>query len=157
MKNWFYCCFGSEKVKVQLLQDQEINPIPENTPLECSRFRTKTNGKVPTICEEQAKIPEDNKSLSNYAKNHSLSELRNSLSINNQRNSISDNKSTNLDCFLCGGEHCKDEDWLNCESPSIEGLNSNLIFPGIFASQRPSSCLVEKFKLIDKFKEFSVN
>ena len=63
-----------------------------------------------------------------------------------------------LRCFFCGGKNCKHENYLNNKSNNnaIEGLNSNYITENIIASQRPSEVLIEKYKLVSKFKELNI-
>ena len=61
-------------------------------------------------------------------------------------------------CFFCGGKNCKHENYLNNKNNNaIEGLNSNYITENVIASQRPSEILIEKYKLISKFKELNIN
>lgn len=59
-------------------------------------------------------------------------------------------------CQFCGGKSCKHEDWTKCESPAIKGLHSNWINDKIIASQRLSDRLIDKYKIIDQFKEHNV-
>ena len=63
-----------------------------------------------------------------------------------------------LRCFFCGGKKCKHENYLNniSNNNAIEGLNSNFITDNIIASQRPSEVLIDKFKLVSKFKELNI-
>ncbi len=63
-----------------------------------------------------------------------------------------------LRCFFCGGRKCKHENYLNniINNNAIEGLNSNFITENIIASQRPSEILIDKYKLVSKFKELNI-
>ena len=56
-------------------------------------------------------------------------------------------------CMFCGGKSCKHEDWTNHINPALDGLHSDLIDNSIYASQRPSTVLIEKFNLISVFKQ----
>jgi hypothetical protein len=57
-------------------------------------------------------------------------------------------------CLFCEGVNCKSEDYAFAINSPIEGLNCNLVFNQIFASQRPSTCLIQKYNLIQRFKEY---
>ena len=63
-----------------------------------------------------------------------------------------------LRCFFCGGRNCKHENYINNikNNNAIEGLNSNFITENVIASQRPSEILIQKYKLIQKFKELNI-
>ena len=57
-------------------------------------------------------------------------------------------------CLFCGRDKCYHENYL--EHPThnaIKGLNSDQIDENLFASQRPSNILIEKFNLIEEFKK----
>ena len=55
-------------------------------------------------------------------------------------------------CSKCNGKNCGYEDWTkNFDSP-ISGLHCDEVFPGIFASQRPSTVLIDKYNLVISFK-----
>lgn len=58
--------------------------------------------------------------------------------------------------MFCGGEQCRHENWRNHKNPAIIGLHSDEITPDIFASQRPSTCLMKQYNLIQKFKEKNI-
>lgn len=59
-----------------------------------------------------------------------------------------------LRCFFCGGKSCKHENYKKQSSTSaIKGLNSDLIDKCVYASQRPSTILINKFNLIQEFKK----
>ena len=59
-------------------------------------------------------------------------------------------------CVFCGGRKCKHEDFTLHKNPAIYGLNSDKIDDNIYASQRPSNSLIEKYNLISKFKELNI-
>ncbi len=64
-----------------------------------------------------------------------------------------------LRCFFCGGRGCKHENYKNniLNNNAIEGLHSNYITENIIASQRPCEILIDKYKLISKFKELNIS
>lgn len=64
-------------------------------------------------------------------------------------------KDTLLCCF-CGGNSCKHENYLNHPKPYIIGLNSDLIEYNLIASQRISTVLIEKYDLINSFKNKNI-
>ena len=82
-----------------------------------------------------------------------------SLNLKQRMNTVLKNQFTAwsshflISCFLCGGENCKAEDWTQCQDTPIKGLNCNLIGSSIFASQRPSTVLIEKFDLVNELKK----
>ena len=60
-------------------------------------------------------------------------------------------------CLFCGRDKCYHENYL--EHPThnaIKGLNSDQIDENLFASQRPSNILIEKFNLIEEFKKKNI-
>jgi hypothetical protein len=65
-------------------------------------------------------------------------------------------KKDKLRCLFCGGTKCKHENYQTCKNPAIIGLHSNYITEDIIASQRPSTILVQKYKLIKTFKEQNI-
>lgn len=60
-------------------------------------------------------------------------------------------------CIFCGGKNCKHEEWTNHKSPSLVGLHSDLIDNCIYASQRPSTNLINKYNLIEEFKKNKIS
>jgi hypothetical protein len=56
-------------------------------------------------------------------------------------------------CLFCGGAKCKHEDWTKNKNTVIVGLNCDQITTELFASQRPSTVLIQKYNLIEQFKE----
>ena len=67
----------------------------------------------------------------------------------NSKNSILD--FSNL-CFLCGGNNCTLENYTDKDKSAIKGLISTLLFNCIYVSQRPSTELINKYKIIQSFK-----
>ena len=54
-------------------------------------------------------------------------------------------------CLFCGGTKCPCEDYKKNPKNAIEGLNCDIINNEIYASQRPSNTLIEKYNLVKKF------
>ena len=61
-------------------------------------------------------------------------------------------------CFFCGGKNCKYENYLNNikNNNAIIGLNSNYITDNLIASQRPSEILINKYNLVEQFKQHNI-
>lgn len=59
-----------------------------------------------------------------------------------------------ISCFFCGGKTCKYENWTLRKNNAIHGLNSSWVTPNIIASQRPSSTLIRKYKIVNQFKRY---
>lgn len=59
-------------------------------------------------------------------------------------------------CLFCGGARCKHENYLNNSMSVIKGLHSDFITDEIVASQRPSTVLINKFNLVQTFKEMNI-
>ena len=54
-------------------------------------------------------------------------------------------------CLFCGGIKCPCENYKLNPKSAIEGLNCDIINNEIYASQRPSNVLIEKYNLVKKF------
>lgn len=59
-------------------------------------------------------------------------------------------------CVFCGGAECKVENWKLHPNPAIQGLNSDWITPEILATQRPSTRLLQEFKILEQFKSHNI-
>ena len=59
-------------------------------------------------------------------------------------------------CLFCGGIKCPCEDYTKNPKYAIEGLNCDLINNEIYASQRPSNSLIEKFNLVKIFQQNNI-
>jgi len=85
-----------------------------------------------------------------------LSKTKNFLTVENINEDKSNNEEEDLRFKCrCDPENCKFEDWRLIQAPYIVGLNSSKIGNNLIASQRPSSCLVKDFKLIEQFKQYN--
>ena len=76
---------------------------------------------------------------------------KNQQKMKSSTQNIYPNKSPFI-CIFCNGKKCKSEDYRIHPNPAIPGLNSDLYFNSIYASQRPSNVLIKKFNLISFFK-----
>jgi hypothetical protein len=56
-------------------------------------------------------------------------------------------------CLFCGRANCRHENWKYNPNTVIMGLNCDQITDDLFASQRPSTVLIQEYNLIKKFKE----
>eukprot|EP01064_Diplonema_japonicum_P031300 TRINITY_DN5540_c0_g1_i2.p1 TRINITY_DN5540_c0_g1~~TRINITY_DN5540_c0_g1_i2.p1 ORF type:complete len:682 (+),score=133.06 TRINITY_DN5540_c0_g1_i2:66-2111(+) len=64
-------------------------------------------------------------------------------------------------CRFCRGKSCKHEDWSHAikrrnTHVAIKGLHSNWVENWAIASQRPATVLIDKYEIIQQFKEFNV-
>ena len=86
--------------------------------------------------------------------NNQISQKKTNNSSNNNNSEPLYSKKNRLMCMFCGGKECNHENYLTHKGQvAIEGLNSDQIDENIFASQRPSNILIDKFDLITKFNE----
>ena len=86
--------------------------------------------------------------------NNQISKKKTNNSSNNNNSEPLYSKKNRLMCMFCGGKECNHENYLTHKGQvAIEGLNSDQIDENIFASQRPSNILIDKFDLITKFNE----
>ena len=98
-----------------------------------------------------------NEVLNNYTKSFYRSEsLDFSLRKNSQKkfnleNSIFEMKMPYV-CLFCGGESCKWENPHLSKNSAISGLLADLYFDCVYACQRPSTCLIKEYNLLEVFK-----
>ena len=59
-------------------------------------------------------------------------------------------------CLFCGGTKCPCEDYRKNPKNAIEGLNCDIINNEIYASQRPSNTLIEKYNLVKRFHKNNI-
>ena len=86
--------------------------------------------------------------------NNQITQKKTNNSSNNNNSEPLYSKKNRLMCMFCGGKECNHENYLTHKGQvAIEGLNSDQIDENIFASQRPSNILIDKFDLITKFNE----
>ena len=98
-----------------------------------------------------------NETLSNYTNSFHRSQSSELMKTNqlseqyNINNSIFEMKMPYL-CIFCGGEDCK---WENpsLRKSDIHGLLADLYYNCVYASQRPSTCLIRDYNLLEVFKQ----
>lgn len=131
----------------------------------CSLMEDKNN--TLSLINKNSKIPigrdriyklNRNESLNNYTKSFYRSESSDQGSTRkiqekyNVENSIFEMKMPYF-CIFCGGESCKWENPALYKNTAIHGLNADLFFDCVYASQRPSTCLIKKYNLLEVFKQ----
>ena len=131
----------------------------------CSFTEDKTN--TLSLINKNSKIPigKDriyklyrNETLSNYTKSFYRAESTDFSSRNkllekyNIDNSIFEMKMPYI-CLFCGGESCKWENPFIRKNSNIRGLLADLFFDCVYASQRPSTCLIKDYNLLEVFKQ----
>ena len=115
------------------------------------------NSKIPIGKDRIYKLNRD-ELLNDYTKSFCRSESSENCSTKkiqekyNIDNSIFEMKMPYM-CLFCGGEACKWEDPSLYKNSSIHGLNADLFFDCVYASQRPSTCLIKKYNLLEVFKQ----
>jgi hypothetical protein len=65
-------------------------------------------------------------------------------------------KKDKIKCIFCGGANCKHENYLKHKNSVVKGLHSDYITDYIIASQRPSTILIEKYNLVQAFKDLNI-
>lgn len=117
---------------------------------------TKVSGKERILrLNQQENFHEYTKYFKNEEKNIYENNPSNDIFNINKENQIFKIKNSNT-CLFCGGENCKVEDPNLYDKCAIKGLNSDLFYDCIFASQRPSTALIKKYDLIKSFKENNI-
>ena len=124
---------------------------------------------IPLINEESQKKLENEKEekLNNNNSIKSISSILNQKKLfyknsndfspekDSKGNSIFEMKMPYI-CLFCGGEFCKYENPSNDIKSDMKGLIANLYFDCVYASQRPCTKLIEKYKLIEIFKQNNI-
>ena len=119
-------------------------------------IETKISGKDRILkLNQQENFHEYTKYFKNEEKNIYENDSSNDIFNINKENQIFKIKNSNI-CLFCGGENCKVEDPNSNEKSAIKGLNSDLFYDCIFASQRPSTALIKKYDLVKSFKEKNI-
>ena len=160
------CCFGlfnRPKHKGSLIIQKKTNKKVQKLNLNDinSSFAPFQNKKRTIILENIKQINQLSLNLNSPKKNIDspyFSNLKLSYTkkkINQTQKSLYDLKDT-FRCLFCGGIRCPCEDYKTNPKYAIEGLNCDLIYNEIYASQRPSNVLIEKYNLIKKFHENNI-
>lgn len=90
-------------------------------------------------------------------RNSTFNLQRNKIAIENEGKDTFYQPKDQFRCLFCGGNSCKHENFKNHTNPAIIGLHSDLIDDCIFASQRPSTVLINEYKLIEQFKRLNIS
>jgi hypothetical protein len=166
----------------QLLKDNKLlkfensftRPIKRNETISVSPFRQRKNE---DLCKDNFTLEE--KRMFNLNKSSPIKKMitkqrfssmnlknleRFSLASQNLMDHISHKKKVHWEkkdmfkCLFCGGDACKHEDFRKNKNKhnAINGLHSNFITDEIIAAQRPSTILINKFNLIQVFKEMNI-
>ena len=127
---------------------------------------TEDNSNTLSLINKNSKIPigkdriyklHKNETLNNFTKSFYRSE---SLDFSSRQktqekynidNSIFEIKMPYI-CIFCGGESCKWENPHLRKNSAIHGLLADLYFDCVYASQRPSTCLIKQYNLLEVFK-----
>ena len=92
-----------------------------------------------------------NETLINFTQSFYKSEIT-ELEKYKTENSIFEMKNPYI-CIFCGGESCKWEHPNFRKNSAIQGILSDLYFDCVYASQRPNTCLIKEYNLIEVFKK----
>ena len=154
-----------KKAKKSLDQNSELDYILTKKK-EFLQINNKTNMNMDSLLKTPTSNPKESSTrLNNMSKSRNKNTILQSGIIGTtKKEPLKETKKffhefkDKLRCFFCGGKKCKHENYLNniSNNNAIEGLNSNYITDNIIASQRPSEVLIDKFKLVSKFKELNI-
>ena len=132
-----FCTFGEDKSSTLTLinKDSEI-PVGKDRIYKLSH-NEKLNDYTQSFCRSESnEINPPNKLLEKYNLNNSIFEMK-----------------MPYICLFCGGESCKWEDPSIRKNSAIHGLLADLYFDCVYACQRPSTCLIKKYHLLEVFKK----
>ena len=157
------CCFGlfhrpkqketiiiSKKTNKKNLK-LNINEINNNTNLPFQKRRRsliQDLNQINQITSNQISPKKQDKQIPNspcFSKNSPIRKR-----INQTPKTLYELKDT-FRCLFCGGIKCPCENYKLNPKSAIEGLNCDIINNEIYASQRPSNVLIEKYNLVKKF------
>ena len=159
------CCFGlfhrpkqKESIIIQKKTNKKIQKISLNDINSLFPFQNKKRSIELESIKQINQIPLNLNSLrknieSPYNSNYKILTFK--KKINQTRKSLYELKDT-FRCLFCGGIKCPCENYKTNPKYAIEGLNCDLIYNEIYASQRPSNLLIEKYNLIKKFNENNI-
>ena len=159
------CCFGlfhrpkqKESIIIQKKTNKKIQKMSLNDINSLFPFQNKKRSIELESIKQINQIPLNLNSLrknieSPYNSNYKILTFK--KKINQTRKSLYELKDT-FRCLFCGGIKCPCENYKTNPKYAIEGLNCDLIYNEIYASQRPSNLLIEKYNLIKKFNENNI-
>ena len=132
-----FCSFGEDKSSTLTLinKDSEI-PVGKDRIYKLSH-NEELNDYTQSFCHSESnEINPPNKLLEKYNLNKSIFEMK-----------------MPYICLFCGGESCKWEDPSIRKNSAIHGLLADLYYDCVYACQRPSTCLIKKYHLLEVFKK----
>ena len=132
-----FCSFGEDKSSTLTLinKDSEI-PVGKDRIYKLSH-NEELNDYTQSFCRSESnEINPPNKLLEKYSLNNSIFEMK-----------------MPYICIFCGGESCKWEDPSIRKNSAIHGLLADLYYDCVYACQRPSTCLIKKYHLLEVFKK----
>ena len=132
-----FCSFGEDKSSTLTLinKDSEI-PVGKDRIYKLSH-NEELNDYTQSFCRSESnEINPPNKLLEKYNLNKSIFEMK-----------------MPYICLFCGGESCKWEDPSIRKNSAIHGLLADLYYDCVYACQRPSTCLIKKYHLLEVFKK----
>ena len=160
------CCFGL----FNRPKRSELRMTPKKSNKKGIKYHMNENNTSKTIFNNRSSVLQNINQINNLTLNISSINNDNSSSINQKRinlpikfkntqtpkfESLYDLKDT-FRCLFCGGIKCPCEDYTKNPKSAIEGLNCDIINNEIYASQRPSNTLIEKYNLVKKFHNYNI-
>ena len=160
------CCFGL----FNRPKRNELRMTPKKSNKKGIKYHMNENNTSKTIFNNRSSVLQNINQINNLTLNISSINNDNSSSINQKRinlpikfkntqtpkfESLYDLKDT-FRCLFCGGIKCPCEDYTKNPKSAIEGLNCDIINNEIYASQRPSNTLIEKYNLVKKFHSYNI-
>ena len=155
------CCFGL----FHRPKRNELRMTPKKSNKKGIKYHLNENNTSKSIFNNRSSVLQNINQINYLTLNISSINNDNSSSINQKRinlpikfkntqtpkfESLYDLKDT-FRCLFCGGIKCPCEDYTKNPKNAIEGLNCDIINNEIYASQRPSNVLIEKYNLVKKF------
>ena len=160
------CCFGL----FHRPKRNELKMTPKKSNKKIIKYHINENNTSKTIFNNRNSIFQNINQINNLTLNINSINKENSNNNNQKRfnfplktknsqtpkfESLYDLKDT-FRCLFCGGTKCPCEDYRKNPKNAIEGLNCDIINNEIYASQRPSNTLIEKYNLIKRFHKNNI-
>ena len=160
------CCFGL----FHRPKRNELKMTPKKSNKKIIKYHINENKTSKTIFNNRNSIFQNINQINNLTLNINSINKENSNNNNQKRfnfplksknsqtpkfESLYDLKDT-FRCLFCGGTKCPCEDYRKNPKNAIEGLNCDIINNEIYASQRPSNTLIEKYNLVKRFHKNNI-
>jgi hypothetical protein len=160
------CCFGL----FHRPKRNELKMTPKKSNKKIIKYHINENNTSKTIFNNRNSIFQNINQINNLTLNINSINKENSNNNNQKRfnfplktknsqtpkfESLYDLKDT-FRCLFCGGTKCPCEDYRKNPKNAIEGLNCDIINNEIYASQRPSNTLIEKYNLVKRFHKNNI-